>query len=125
MRKRKLTFAIAVTALLLVPVAVFGGPALAKNQGSSSAQYKVTICHHTHSATNPWVKISVSHSALEAHMKHGDFLVTDAAPCPPASGTSGSSGASGASGASGLAGPTHGNSGTNGDNGNHGNGKHS
>jgi hypothetical protein len=86
--RRKLPLAIAVTALLLVPLAIFGGPALAGSQGSSSAQYqyKVTICHHTGSAKNPWEEISVSNQALGAHMAHGDFLVTDATPCPPAGG---------------------------------------
>lgn len=44
---------------------------------------KVTICHHTHSAKNPFVTITVSVHALPAHLKHGDTI----GPCsqaPPA-----------------------------------------
>ena len=57
----------------------------------TAAQYptsKVTICHHTHSQTNPFVTITVSEHALPAHLgHHGDTI----GPCPP-KGTTGAQG---------------------------------
>jgi hypothetical protein len=46
---------------------------------------KVTICHHTHSAKNPFVTITVSANAVPAHLKHGDTLGACSA-APPAAG---------------------------------------
>jgi hypothetical protein len=36
---------------------------------------KVTICHFTHRAQNPYEINSVSANSLHAHEKHGDFAV--------------------------------------------------
>jgi hypothetical protein len=43
---------------------------------------KVTICHHTGSDTNPYVKITISKNALEAHKKHGDVYPNKYGKCP-------------------------------------------
>jgi len=40
----------------------------------SSAARKVTLCHHTGSKKNPHRTITVSRSALAAHMRHGDTV---------------------------------------------------
>jgi hypothetical protein len=107
-----------VTGATLVPLVAFGGVGLAKNSPSASEyqypganQYKVRICHYTHSKKHPWVIINVSKSALKAHLKHGDVLLPTGTTCPPKVTTS--------------APTTHGNSGTNGDQGKqHGNNGH-
>ena len=57
--------------------------------GSSGGQYgvgcghkhfKVTMCHRTHSKKHPWVLITVSDSAVKAHLKHHDVMPS----CPVA-----------------------------------------
>jgi hypothetical protein len=76
-----------VTMVMLVPLAVFGAPALARTgasasqyEYSSSAQYqygkgKVTICHFTHSKKHPWRTIRVAWRGwLHGHSRHGDHL---------------------------------------------------
>ena len=86
-----------VTAALLVPLAVFGGPAIAQTAaavghqygsscgqygssggqyGSSCSQYRyrVVLCHRTHSRKHPWVLIVIDSHGLKGHLKHGDRL---------------------------------------------------
>jgi hypothetical protein len=47
---------------------------------AGAAGEKVTLCHRTDSATNPFVLIEVSGDAIAEHTAHGDFLYTDE-PC--------------------------------------------
>ena len=110
-----------VTLAVLVPLGVFGAPALARtasavsqygHSASSQYQYKVAICHHTHSKKHPWHVIVVSNKAVAKHMlRHGDTL----APCPttaPSAPTHGHGNGNG-----------NGNSGTNGPGNSQGHGK--
>lgn len=84
----KLGAAAALTASLFVPLMILGGPAFARSGAAASEyeyssaseyQYKVTICHKTHSEKHPWEQITISDHALPAHERHGDTLP----PCPP------------------------------------------
>ena len=83
-----------VTVAVIVPLGVFGAPALARtasavsqygHSASSQYQYKVAICHRTHSKKHPYHVIVVSNKAAAKHMlRHGDTL----APCPTTAPTS-------------------------------------
>jgi hypothetical protein len=102
---RRAWTAAAVSAAFLVPLGILGGPALASSVvaaaqyeyggssqyqygGSSSQyQYKITICHRTHSKKHPFVQISVSVHSEHAHLRHGDTLGTCPVPPVPAPGT--------------------------------------
>jgi hypothetical protein len=93
---RRTVGAAAVSAAVLVPLGVFGPPALAgsvssKQSAASQYQYKITVCHKTHSKKHPWVQISVGSASWTAHKKHGDFLVTPSTPCPPVTPTTAAS----------------------------------
>jgi hypothetical protein len=80
--RRRWLAALVITVSLLVPLTVFGGTGLARGfsalaqygHGPGSAQYqyggKVTICHATHSKTNPFVTIVVSAQGAANHLKH-------------------------------------------------------
>ena len=46
----------------------------AQSSSPAQIQYKITICHHTHSKKNPTVTISISNKAWPAHQRHGDTL---------------------------------------------------
>lgn len=46
----------------------------ASTTSPTSTGGKVTICHHTHSATNPFVTITISVNAWPAHQRHGDTM---------------------------------------------------
>ena len=98
----RLVLGAVVSAALLVPLAVYGAPAIAKSAssaahqyksscgqygssggqygssggqyGSACKQYRVTLCHRTHSKKHPWVRITVSSRAVKAHLRHGDSL---------------------------------------------------
>lgn len=96
--KTRLVAGVAVTAALLVPLAVFGAPALARSaavaseyeygdhSGSGQYQYKVTLCHRTHSkkANHQWVLIRVSSRSVKKHLFHGDTYPPCPAPTPAA-----------------------------------------
>ena len=101
-RGLRIAFAGALTSLLVAAFAAFGGIGYAASaakgvaqtaqkvvapdaktrpvQSAAADQYvgKVTICHHTGSKKHPFVTITISRNALDAHLAHGDTI----GPCP-------------------------------------------
>ena len=83
---RRYMAAAVLSVALIVPLAFYGGTGFAKNSSAAQYQYKVTICHHTGSMKHPMVTITVSNSAVAAHMlRHHDTL--GACPLPPKTST--------------------------------------
>jgi hypothetical protein len=90
-------------AIAAVPVLLAGAVVTAQGEGAATqaaaAPSKLTICHETGSASNPWRRITVSSRAmanpqsnsgklLRAHLRHtGDAVVVGTAACPSASAT--------------------------------------
>jgi hypothetical protein len=73
LQRLRIAAAAVVSVGLLAPLAVFGGVGWAQgNPSAAQYQYKVTICHHTHSKKNPTVTITISVRAWPAHQRHGD-----------------------------------------------------
>jgi hypothetical protein len=72
---RSVVAVLAVSAGLLVPLAVFGGPALANGISGATAayqyQYKVVVCHPTGSKKHPFRTIRVAPKAVAAAIKGG------------------------------------------------------
>lgn len=91
-RRARLAAAAALALVIGVPASLGATGLAAKVVGLSdttptAAQYpssKVTICHHTHSKTNPFVTITVSQNALPAHLGHGDTVGPCSQEQPPA-----------------------------------------
>jgi len=77
-RRLRVVVAALVSVGLLVPLAALG--AGTAGQTASAAQYKITICHHTHSKKHPTVTIRVSNKAWPAHQRHGDTMGACATP---------------------------------------------
>ncbi len=66
---KRITLILAAAAFMLASTYA-AADAAEQGQGRS----KVLICHRTLSETNPYRLISISESALPAHLRHGDVL---------------------------------------------------
>lgn len=63
--------------VLLILSGFFSFSVLAHNEDS------ITVCHQTHSPTNPWIEQTINANELFSHLANGDFLVNADHPCPP------------------------------------------
>jgi hypothetical protein len=72
---RRIFSVLAVAALLAAMLVATALPAFA------DPLPKVTVCHLSEEGT--YEAIEVSGNALDAHIAHGDTLVTETTPCPP------------------------------------------
>jgi hypothetical protein len=59
-----------------------GGNDNGNNGNDEVARRRITICHRTGSATNPYVEITISEAGLNGHDGHGDIIPAPAGGCP-------------------------------------------
>lgn len=65
------------------PLVLTAGTPNNANNPNNASQNKVTICHATHSQTNPYVRITISENGLNGHDGHdGDIIPATDATCP-------------------------------------------
>jgi hypothetical protein len=118
-RRARTLVGASVVAVALAAAGVLGGVGFAKSS-PTAAQYqygKVTICHKTRSKKNPSVTITISQSALPAHLRRGDTVGACVTATTPTTTTT-TAAVTSAPGGSGE----HGNAGGNGSGGGNGNG---
>jgi hypothetical protein len=69
-------------AAVLIGVVAVSGLVFAQS-AFTAKQPKTTICHKTHSAKKPYVKLKVGKSVLKGHLRHArDIIPAPAGPCP-------------------------------------------
>lgn len=69
----------------IIPAPAGGCPTTLEATSPAATDGKITICHATGSATNPYVKITVSVNGLNGHDKHPkDIIPAPADGCPTA-----------------------------------------
>jgi LPXTG-motif cell wall-anchored protein len=72
-----------ILAVIVVGLILFIWMSSSANASTINENYRVTLCHKTHSEKNPWVKQTVNANQVQSHLDNGDFLITENHPCPP------------------------------------------
>jgi uncharacterized membrane protein YgcG len=127
MQKARSLLAVSAALAAIVALGVLAGVSWSATGSSSASEYqygtKVTICHHTHSKSHPWVTITVGQAAVKAHLRHGDTLGPCSTTTTTTTTTTTDTGDDDAQGDdSHGGGDSHGNSGSHGSSGSHGGG---